>query len=222
MINIVIRSLFVLLLLPLSSQASPSITCHCFTDRAYDPSRPALADPYFLATTQNSFFAALFKVDKNMIVMKKQAGNSADDLWIAYWVASGSGTTGEALLAARDKKRSWQEVVVPLGLPAKSVGEQFVHAVTSGASAAKLAQVVVDEVLVRQRLLGEREIASLRKEWASNQEIIITALIAAKIRRPAIGIYRDVKKGSKSWGALLSEAKIQPADIQAEFAARLK
>ena len=211
-----------LLLLPLSSPAAPTITCHCFTDRSYDASRPALADPYFLATTQNSFFAALFNVDKKIIVMKKQTGISADDLWVAYWVASRSGLTGEALLAARGKKESWMDVVVPLGLPARLLGERFAAEVATGASSARLAQEIVDGVLARRRLLGEQDLAALRKERASNQEVVITALIAVRTGRPAIQIYRDVKKGVKSWGELLGEAKIQASGIQTEFAVLLK
>lgn len=214
--------LSMLLLLPLSAQAAPAITCHCFTDRSYDPSRPALADPYFLATTQNSFFAALFNVDKKMLVMKKQGGSSSDDLWIAYWVASKSGLSGETLLGMREKKVSWREVVVPLRLSAQSLGKRFATDVAAGASSAQLAQIIVDDVLVRHRLLGAQEQVALRKEWASNQEIIMTALIAKKSRRPPLRIYRDVKNKTKSWGALLSESNIQPAGIQAEFAALLK
>ena len=93
-----ILSLFIvaaLLLLPMPARAVPAITCHCFTDRSFDPSRPALADPYFLATTQNSLFALAFNVDKKTIVMKKQQGASPDDLWIAYWIASKSGMSPE-------------------------------------------------------------------------------------------------------------------------------
>ncbi|GAC1471351.1 MAG: hypothetical protein PVSMB11_07080 [Desulfuromonadaceae bacterium] len=222
MSRLVLCNLSMLLLLPASSPAATAITCHCFTNRSYEPSRPALADPYFLATTQNSFFAALFNADKKMIVMKKQTGSSADDLWVAYWVASRSGSTGEALLVARGKKRSWQEVIVPLGLPAKSLGERFAVEAATGASSARLAQEIVDDVLVRHRLLGEQELTALRKERASNQEVIITALITARVRRPAVQIYRDVKNGLKSWGALLGEAKIQASAIQSEFVTLLK
>ncbi|MEI7818227.1 MAG: hypothetical protein WCI45_13655, partial [Desulfuromonadales bacterium] len=91
MVRYTLFSLSLLLFLPDSSPAAPAITCHCFTERKYDFSRPAVADPYFLATTQNSFFATYFAVDKKVIVMKKQTGSSADDLWIGYWIASKSG-----------------------------------------------------------------------------------------------------------------------------------
>lgn len=220
--HVVLFSLSILLLLPVLSPAASTIACHCFADRSYDPSRPALADPYFLATTQNSFFAALFNVDKKTVVMKKQAGSSADDLWVAYWVASRSGLTGEALFAQRGKMASWKDVIATLGLSAKALGEQFAASVTAGAPTNRLAQEIVDDVLVRRRLFGIRDLAVLRKEWASNQEVIITALIAAKTKRSPIQIYRNVKTGLESWGSLLNEAHIQPSVIQSEFVSLLK
>ena len=86
------------------AQAIPTISCHCFTDRSYDPARPALADPYFLAMTQNTLFALVFKIDKKSVVIKKQQGVSSDDLWIAYWIAAKSGQSPEGLLQAKTDK----------------------------------------------------------------------------------------------------------------------
>jgi len=70
--------IILLILLPMPALAIPAISCHCFTDRSYQPSRPAAADPYFLATTQNSFFAVVFNVEKKNIVIKKQQGCFCD------------------------------------------------------------------------------------------------------------------------------------------------
>jgi hypothetical protein len=138
-----------LLLLPLSSPAAQAIACHCFTDRSFDPSRPAAADPYFLATTQNSFFAAFFKIDIKSLVMKKQSGASADDLWIAYWIASRSGLAAESLLAEKGNKGSWQEVLLPKRISSSSFGERFTGELAAGASSARLAQEIVGDILVR-------------------------------------------------------------------------
>ncbi len=222
MYRLVLTCLSIFLLLPLSLQAAPAITCHCFTDRSYDPSQPALADPYFLATAQNSFFAVLFNVDKKTVVMKKQAGNSADDLWVAYWLAARTGQSGETLLAERGKKESWNAVIVSMKLSAKILGDRFIDEVHAGASSGRLAQMIIDDVLLQYRLIGSQDLNSLRKGWASNQEIIIAVLIAAKTGRAPLTIYRNVKNGSKSWGALLAEANIQPPGIQPEFIALLK
>ena len=41
-------------LLPAPGLAAPAAACHCYRDRAFDPARPAAADPYILATTRSS------------------------------------------------------------------------------------------------------------------------------------------------------------------------
>ncbi len=210
--------LVLLLTLPITALAIPAISCHCFTDRSYDPARPALADPYFLATTQNSFFSAVFATDKKGIVMKKQKGTSSDDLWIAYWVA-GRGGVGNAdtILQAKQGKETWQEVFSSLGLSGKKFGTRFAASLKTKTSTAQLAEAVVDDLLIQYKLLNEAELTKLRKAGGMNQEVILTALIAVKTRQPAFQIYSTVKKDSKSWGTLLTRAKIEPAGIQNEF-----
>lgn len=212
-------TLIIAIMLPMQALAIPAITCHCFTDRSYDAARPTLADPYFLATTANSFFAAVFGVEKKTIVVKKQKGVSADDLWIAYWLAARSSADPESLLLGRKSKGTWRQVATPLAIPDKSMGGRVVEALKVNAADDRLAEAVVDELLLRFRFHGEAELAALRKAGAGNQELIMTGLIAAKTRQPAMKYYRDVKGGGPSWGALLQRAKIEPAEIQSEVAA---
>jgi len=212
-------TLILTLILPMTALATPAITCHCFTDRSYDPAHPTLADPYFLATTQNSFFAAAFGVEKKTIVVKKQKGASADDLWVAYWLAARSGADPEALLLEHKTKGSWRQVATSLTIPVKSLRGRVAEALKSNAADEPLAKAVVDELLLRFRFHGESELAALRKAGAGNQELVLAGLIAAKIRQPATQLYREVKGGSTSWGALLQRAKVNPAEIQSEVAA---
>lgn len=215
-------SLFILLLLPHSALAIPAITCHCFTDRSFDPARPAVADPYFLATTQNTFFSIVFGLDKKSIVLMKQKGTPADDLWIAYRVAELSDRTPETLLLARASKASWSEVLAPLRLSPQASKKNLSSAITSRASDARLAQSVVDDLFISFRLLSAGELATLRKSGITNQQLILAALISAKTGQPVERIYREVTSGGKSWGEKIVEGKLDINELEAGISALLK
>jgi hypothetical protein len=220
--HIIHFTLIISLLLPLPALAIPAITCHCFTDRSFNPAQPALADPYFLATTQNSFFAAVFNADKKTIVMKKQRGVSSDDLWIAYWIASRADVSAETLLQAKQAKESWQEVVAPLRISIKTLGDRFATSLNSKASTGRLAEVVVDELFSRNKLLKDAELAAIRKTGASSQELIIATVIGVKMKQPVQQIYMEVKNGAKTWGSLLQSAHIDTKNMQGEIVSVLR
>jgi hypothetical protein len=58
--------------------------------------------------------------------------------------------------------------------------------------------MVVDELVLRHRLLSDIELAAVRKAGASNQELILATVIAARTRQAASRIYREVKSGSQT------------------------
>jgi hypothetical protein len=210
-----------LFIVPLQASALPTITCHCFQDRAYDAANPSAADPYFLAMTQNSFFSLVFNVDKRAVVMKKQQGTSADDLWIAYWVASGTGASPDKLLEARHNKNSWQDVLASLQLTGKDLGYQFAKAMITKEPDVNLAQTVVDELFRRYRLLSDVDLVAMRNAGASNQEMILADVIAVGMKEPIGKIYFKVKNGNGTWGSLLMSAEIDTMQMPKEINALL-
>lgn len=214
--------IIVMFLLPISAHAIPAITCHCFNDRSYEPTRPAAADAYFLATTQNSFFAIVFNTDKKSIVMKKQQGTTPDDLWIAYWVAQKTGSSPDSLLQAKAKSDSWVNVLVPLNLPPKSLGTRFLNALNANVPTGQLSETVVDDLFLKAQLLKEGDLAAMRKAGASNQELIITTVIATKTKQSVEQLFLEVKAGNKTWGSLLSWAKIDTKNMQQEITSIFK
>jgi hypothetical protein len=220
--NSCVGVLLFLLACPSAVLAIPAITCHCFTDRSYDPARPAMADPYFLATTQNSFFSLVFNVDKKTVVMKKQQGTSAEDLWIAYWVASKTGMSPEKLLQGKNGKETWPEVIAPLRLSGKTLGAGFIKTLNSKSSSLQLANAVVDELFRSYQIVSDKELVALRQAGASNQELIIASVVAVSSRKSARQIYQDVKSGSQTWGALLLHWGIDTRNMQQEVSALLK
>jgi len=82
--------------------------------------------------------------------------------------------------------------------------------------------MVVDELFTRYRILADADLTAIRKTGASNQELIVAALIAAKTNQPARQIYLDVKSGLKTWGALLLWANIDTKNMQQEVSSILK
>lgn len=214
----IVICLCVIFALPLPAAATPAITCHCFTDRSFDPGSPAKADPYFLATTQNSFFALLFTADKKDIVMKKQQGISSDDLWIAYAVASESCSSPELLLKVKKNSETWTDVLTP----SDALGTRFSAALKARSSSAQLAAAVVDEMFRRHKVLAGPELTALRQAGATSQELVLAAVLSARTRQPARQIYQKVKKGSATWGTLLQTAKIDTRNMQQEISGILK
>lgn len=86
----------------------------------------------------------------------------------------------------------------------------------------RLADAVVDDLMLRYQLAGTVELESIRKAGGSNQELIIATLIGTRMKQPAGKLIHEVKSGTRSWGDLLQSARINVADLQREMSGLLR
>lgn len=136
-------------------------------------------------------------------------------------MAQKSATDPEALLKAKADSTTWKAALASLKINPETLGQRF-SAALNGEGSAHLDQVVVDELFLRFRILGEADLTTLRKAGVSNQELILSTLIGLKSKRPPEQIVREAKAGGKSWGELLTAGGIDITNIQQDFSAMLR
>lgn len=209
---------WILLLLLLSTAApalaAPAISCHCFQDRSFDPQRAGAADPYFLATTQNSLLAATFGIPKKEVVRAKMGGLGGDDLWLAHSLTARAGQSVEHWLEARGTAGGWAKTIAAAKLPESALGSRLSSALKGNPGDADLARVVVEEVLEQRAGVAAGVLAELRKQRASLQETILAVFLAKQTGKPALELLDAVRSKNRSWGSLLAEHNIAGPEIE--------
>ena len=195
--------------IPLAAAAEPAIACHCYQDRRYDPSRPAAADPYILATTRSSLLSASFGVDKGTLVRAVMTGSAPDDLFVAHFAGARSGRDAGALLRQRGAGVPWKEALAgAAGLPAP-----FEALLARGAPGAELAAAAVDDALVGRLGADPASLRALREARASSEEAILATFLSRRLEAPPGRLLASVRDGDRTWGALLAEADLSPERI---------
>ena len=213
----ILWSLAVLVLLASTVQAMP---CHCFPSRQYDSMDPAAADPYFLATAQNSFMAVVFGMDKKDVVLAKQRpATTAEGLWVAHWLAGETGLEPSALLKAKRVAGSWDGAVKELTVDVKKLPPSFAKLLAAKTSESGLSRAIVDSLLVGKGLVVPADLEMVRRAGASDQEAILAVLIARKGKRKPEQLIRIVKDGKSSWGGLLAAAGMNGGEMVNEILA---
>ena len=178
--------------------------CHCFRDRAYDPARPAAADPYVLATSRSSVLSAAFAVPKAELVQGAMSGTPPEDMWVARWAAARSGREAGALLDARRATGSWKA------------------ALARAAADAELAAIAVDDVLASRFGADPAAVAALRGAGATSEQVVVASILAARLGTPTVPLLRAVQAGRTTWGALLADAGLAPKEIDPFVRSRVR
>lgn len=212
--NVFFPVFLLLLLAAAPALAAPVMSCHCFQDRSFDPQRASAADPYFLATTQNSLLAASFKLSKKDVVRAKMSGTSGADLWISNFLAQRTGTNAEQWMSGRDRAGNWVKAVASGNLSTSVLGPRVAKAIKAGLSDEDLARAVVEETLERRAGIDPAVLAALSKGSASLQETVLAVFLEVQSGRPAVEHWEAVQSKNKTWGSLLNGYKIPPGEIE--------
>lgn len=206
----VAAAIFVALAEARSAAADPVAACHCFRERTYDPRNPAAADPYILATARSSTLAAVFGAEKASLVRVVMKGTPADDLWIAHWAGARLRDDAMRLLQEKRASGSWRTVLERRD--ATRLGAEFRQQLARGSSDARLAAVAVDDVAVSHLRAAPDLVRVTRDAGAGSPELLLTLILAPRMKLGPADILALVRDG-RSWGALLAEAAITPAEI---------
>jgi hypothetical protein len=191
--------------------AKSAISCHCFQDREYEPQRADAADPYFLATTQNSLLAKLFGLSKRDVVRAKMGGADGDSLWVGHYLAQKSGRPIVEVDALFTQKDGWRGVVQQLQISPQQLTPRFLTALDDQK---QLAMVVVDAQLLGNLKLTPLQLQRLREQGADNHLAIMAVFISQAGTQEPAELFTRVAAGQTSWGRLLAEQKLlNGADI---------
>lgn len=212
--------LFVLAFLPGYAQA---MSCHCFTDRDYDPGEPATADPYYLATGQNSFFSVVFQIEKKKLVLAKQKpGTSDEGLWLQHWLARQVDRKPNELRKLKADLPSWGEFLATEKVTTDSLPKAFRDLLTAQANDIQLAHYVVDSLLLETEVVTADELEILRQDGASNREAILASLLGRKTEKTAPQMFHAVERGETTWGTLLLKSGMNGKEMVSEVRTLLK
>ena len=152
-------------------------------------------------------------VPKGDLVQAVMSGANPDDLWVAHWVGVRLSLGPGDLLAARDRKGSWQASLGPAG--SRGLPAEFERVRGRGGTSAELAAVAVDDVLATRLAARPADLASLRRDGATSPEVILATLLAPRLRTTPAEVLARFRSGKVSWGMLLDEAGMKPKDIDA-------
>lgn len=216
-----ILSVLLLLLLAPHAWGESAIQCHCFQDRSFDAANPAKVDRYLLATSQNSFLSVLFGVEKAQVVRKRMSGSSAEDLWVAHYMAKRTGNAADGLLTARKKEGNWKTALLKSGIKPTDL-EASIAAAFKGGKDPALANAVADENIARSLGARRSDLAALRSRGAQTSELALASLIARRSGRTVPTLWSEVKEGKSSWGLLTSTLGFDIGNMEKEFAGAIE
>lgn len=220
-LTIILFLLFSCIFIESGLAAESTVNCHCFTDRSFDHQDPEKVVPYLLATTQNSFLAAAFKVPKFKLVKDLMSGVPSDQLWISHYFSARFDFDSISLLQIRQAKGDWRQALREAGISESRLSSRFVAAL-GVADDQQLAAAVVDEALLNLLGVDADQLQQLRRAGADNRQTILGFFLAQRTGLKATELFRSVAEGATNFGTLAFVNNVQIGKMEQEFKSLLK
>ncbi|MCF6291266.1 MAG: hypothetical protein L3J03_09775 [Desulfobacterales bacterium] len=196
-----------------SPGAESAISCHCFTQRGYNPGDRFAADDYILATSFNSLLARSFAVPKREIVMlKMKQGVGRNDLLVGLKIAGAAGVDLRSLLELRRQGQSWAEIVAGLAMDEKTRQDPVLEAIESSVSVAEAGDLVADQLIAGFYAVPLELIRMFRKSGLNQREINLLLILAHAGNRQPGEIAAMYTREGKSWSEIAASLGIEPVE----------
>lgn len=192
-------------------KAQSAVTCHCFTERDYNPADRFAADDYILATSFNSLLARYFAVSKGQIVMlKMKQGVPQDDLLIGLKVSQiGDGNINN-LLRLRRAGKTWQEIIAGMEQHDRLESDPLLKRIIAGVPVDEAGRGIADEIIGRFYAIPADQINKLRKTGLSEKEITLLFILVHVGNQNLETLLKQQREQSKSWSEIAHGLGIDP------------
>lgn len=203
---------FFFLTAPGESGAESAITCHCFTERSYNPGDRFGADDYILATSFNSLLARSFHVAKREIVMlKMKQGVGQNDLLVGLKIAGAAKIDLRQLIELRRQGRGWPEIVAGLAMDEKTRQDPLLEAIGSSPSVAEAGARVAGQLIADFYTVPLEVIGMFRQSGLKDKEINLLFILTHAGRRELREIAAMYTEEGRSWSEIADSLGIEPA-----------
>lgn len=191
--------------------AESTITCHCFTDRSYNPADRFAADDYILATSFNSLLARFYNIPKRQIVMiKMNEGMAQDDLLVSLKIAKITGIDLRKFLSLHSDNKTWAAIISDLSQQEAIKKDEILEAVRSGMAAEEAGVMIADEMMAEFFHIKHEKIQALRKFGLNEKEMTLIFIMSHVSELPPEALLEQYKKQGRSWSEIAFYLGLEP------------
>jgi DNA-binding CsgD family transcriptional regulator len=196
------------------SFAESTLTCHCFTERSYNPADKHASDEYILVTSFNSLLSKFYGIPKRQIVMIKMSeGVSQDELLVSLKVAKITKINLRKFLGLRHENKTWAEIISGLSQNKAIKEDKILQAIRAGMSVNEAGARVIDEMIAQFYQVPGEEIAKLKMAGLNEKEIALLLLLAEAGGNKPETLMEQYTIHGRSWSEIAYNLGVKPETV---------